>query len=191
MAGDDPDGRLRLFVDTLLHWNASINLVSRGDMPLLWSRHIADSVQLGEVLGPLPERLIDLGSGGGFPGLVLAIRFGVHVDLIEEDRRKCAFLREAVRLTGAPATVHQTRIEKAAVAPAPVVTARALASVTRLLDYAEPLLAPGGACWFPKSRNVEAELAEAEQHWTMRVERIPSRTDPSGVILRLTEIGRR
>ncbi len=187
----DPDVRLRLFVDTLLRWNASINLVARGDIPLLWSRHIADSVQLGSLLGPLPERLIDLGSGGGFPGLVLAIHYGVHVDLIEEDRRKCAFLREAARLTNAPATVHQTRIEKATVPPAAVVTARALASVSRLLDYAEPLLLPGGECWFPKSRNVDAELEEAGTRWSMRVERVASQTDPSGVILRLSEIARR
>jgi 16S rRNA (guanine527-N7)-methyltransferase len=187
----DQDPRLRLFVDTLLRWNPSINLVARGDIPLLWSRHIADSVQLGSLLGPLPERLIDLGSGGGFPGLVLAIRYGVQVDLIEEDRRKCAFLREAVRLTHAPATVHQTRIEKASVPPAPVVTARALASVSRLLEYAAPLLLPGGECWFPKSRNVDAELDEAATRWSMQVERIPSQTDPSGVILRLSEITRR
>ncbi len=187
----DVDARLRLFQQTLERWNAAINLVGRRDLPHLWTRHIADSRQLGELPTPLPARAIDLGSGGGFPGLVLAIAFGIHVELIEEDQRKCAFLREAARLTGAPVTVHPVRIQDARIAPAPLVTARALAPLARLLEFAEPLLAPGGECRFLKGREATAELVEAAKSWSMTVERFPSRTDPTGVILRLTEIRRR
>jgi len=183
--------RLQTFMDLLLRWNASINLVSRGDIPHLWPRHVADSLQLGHLLGPLPERAIDLGSGGGFPGMVLAIAFNLPVDLIEEDQRKCAFLREAARITGAPATVHAVRIQKAAVPAAPLVIARGLAPVPRLLDLAAPLLSGDGQCWFPKTTSVDTELREAARHWTMTVERIASLTDANGVILRLSAIGRR
>lgn len=187
-----PDIRRRLeaFRDTLIRWNATINLVSRNDLPVLWERHVEDSLQLVALADPMPDRIIDLGSGGGFPGLVLAIATGVPVHLIEEDQRKCAFLREAARITAAPVTVHAARIETVMIAPAPVVTARALAPVARLLALAEPKLAPGGACWFLKGREAEAELAVAARDWTMTVERIPSRTDPGGTILRLRDIAR-
>jgi len=183
--------RLDRFVALLLRWNIAINLIARGDAPHVWQRHVEDSLQLPDLLGPLPERLIDLGSGGGFPGLVLSIAFGVRADLIEEDQRKCAFLREAARVTGAPATVHAVRIEQATLPPAPLVTARALASVDRLLGYAAPLLAPDGACWFLKGRDAAAELAEAERHWSMQVERHASRTGSGGMVLGISRIARR
>jgi 16S rRNA (guanine527-N7)-methyltransferase len=178
------------YIELLQRWNQSINLVGRADMPVLWQRHIADSLQLGSVCGPLPARAIDMGSGAGFPGLILAIQFGLPVALIEEDQRKAAFLREAARVTGAPVTVHAEKIERAAVPPAPLVIARGLAPLPRLLEYAERLLEPGGVCWFPKTRNVDTELAEAARQWTMRVERVPSLTDANGVILRIREIKR-
>jgi 16S rRNA (guanine(527)-N(7))-methyltransferase RsmG len=187
----DTEARLRAYVELLLRWNRSINLIARGDAPTVWTRHVRDSAQLGTVAGPLPDRAIDLGSGGGFPGLVLAIQFGIEVDLIEEDQRKAAFLREAARLTEARATVHAVAIQHARVAPAPMVIARGLAPVAKLLDYAEPLLAPGGECLFPKSRQVDTELEAAARHWTMTVRRWPSTTDPNGVIVRLSDIARR
>jgi 16S rRNA (guanine527-N7)-methyltransferase len=188
-APPDASPALRDFADLLLRWNASVNLIGRGDRDSLWTRHIADSLQLGRI-GKLPARAIDLGSGAGFPGLVLAIAFGIDVDLIEQDQRKAAFLREAARLTGAPVTVHATDIARVAIAPAPLVTARALAPVAKLLDYAAPLLAPDGACLFLKSRSVDAELAEAGRHWRMQVEQHPSATGPDGVVLRLSGIVR-
>ncbi|MGE4049395.1 MAG: 16S rRNA (guanine(527)-N(7))-methyltransferase RsmG [Acetobacteraceae bacterium] len=189
----DAAARIRLdrFVETLLRWNAAINLIARGGAASVWQRHVEDSLQLGAFLQPMPQRLTDLGAGGGFPGLVLSIAFGVPVDLIEEDQRKCAFLREAARITGAPATVHAVRIEAARIAPAPVVTARALAPVPRLLAYAAPLLLPDGACWFLKGREVDAELAEAERSWVFQEERRQSRTDPGGVVLRISGLRRR
>ena len=186
-----PEHRLRAFVDLMLRWNTSINLIARGDVPTVWTRHVQDSVQLGTIAGPLPDRVIDLGSGGGFPGMVLAIQFGIEVELIEEDLRKAAFLREAARISGAKATVHAVAIQKAVVAPAAMVIARGLAPIARLLDYAEPLLAPGGECLFPKSRHVDAELEEAKRRWTMTVRRWPSTTDANGVIVRLSDIARR
>ncbi len=183
--------RLELFRDTLIRWNATINLVSRHDLPVLWERHVEDSLQLVALADPVPDRIIDLGSGGGFPGLVLAIATGAHVHLIEEDRRKCAFLREAARITAAPVTVHAARIEAVTIPPAPVVTARALAPVARLLALAEPKLAPCGACWFLKGREADAELVAAARDWTMTVDRRPSRTDPGGTILTIRGIARR
>jgi len=186
-AGD----RLRVFAELLTRWNATINLVSRGDLKVLWPRHIEDSLQLGTLCGPLPPRLIDLGSGAGFPGLILSIAFGVQADLIEEDKRKAAFLREAARVTAAPAVVHAVNIRDARVQPAPLVTARALAPLPRLLEYAAPLLAPGGDCWFLKSRDVDAELMAAERDWNLSASRIAGLTSPDGIILRVSGLTRR
>jgi 16S rRNA (guanine527-N7)-methyltransferase len=172
----------------LRRWNATINLVSAADLPLLWPRHIEDSLQLGTIAGPLPPRAIDLGSGAGFPGLILAIAFGIEVDLIEQDQRKAAFLREAVMVTGANAHVHAMKIERVKLPPSPLVVSRALAPLPILLHHAKPLLNDDGFCLFPKTRAVEPEITEAERHWSMRIERLPSVTDPNGVILRISEL---
>jgi 16S rRNA (guanine527-N7)-methyltransferase len=182
--------RLDAFAELVRHWNATVNLIAPGDLGAIWTRHIEDCLQLVPLVPAGAARAIDLGSGGGFPGLVIAIATGISFDLIESDRRKAAFLREAVRATGAPATVHPSRIETAAVPPAPLVTARALARLPRLLELAAPKLAPGGTCLFMKGAAVEAELTEAAARWQMRVERIPSRTDPAAAILRISEIAR-
>lgn len=188
-----PEARARLetFAATLLRWNATINLVSRRDAEQIWQRHIADSLQLAAFATPWPARATDLGSGGGFPGLVLSIAYGLEVDLVEEDQRKCAFLREAARLTAAPARVHAVRIESATILPAPLVTARALGPLDRLLAYAAPLLAPDGECWFLKGREAEAEIATAALTWAFGVDRRPSATDPAASLLRITGLRRR
>jgi 16S rRNA (guanine527-N7)-methyltransferase len=157
---------------------------------MLRHRHIDDCLQLVPLLPPGAARAIDLGSGAGFPGLVLAIATGIPFDLVESDHRKAAFLREAARATGAAATVHATRIEDVALPPAAVVTARALARLPRLLDLALPKLAPGGVCLFMKGASAAAELTEAAPEWHMRVEQIPSRTESSATILRISEIAR-
>jgi 16S rRNA (guanine527-N7)-methyltransferase len=179
---------LTTYADLLRKWNATINLVSAADLPHLWPRHIEDSLQLGTIAGPLPPRAIDLGSGAGFPGLILSIAFSIEVDLIEQDQRKAAFLREAVMLTGANAHIHAMKIERATLPPAPLVVSRALAPLPALLRLAEPLLADDGFCLFPKTRAALLEIAEAERHWSMRVDRFPSRTDPNGLILRIGEL---
>jgi 16S rRNA (guanine527-N7)-methyltransferase len=179
---------LSAYVDLLRKWNATINLVSAADLPLLWPRHIDDSLQLGTIAGPLPPRAIDLGSGAGFPGLILAIAFGIEVELIEQDQRKAAFLREAVMVTKAHAHVHPMRVERAKLPPAPLIVSRALAPLPELLRLAKPLLTDDGFCLFPKTRAVEPEIAKAERHWSMRIDRLTSRTDPNGVILRIGEL---
>ena len=178
------------FAELLLRWNRTVNLIARGDEGNLWDRHIADSLQIVPMLRsvPAPDRAIDLGSGGGFPGLVLAIATGIPFDLIESDQRKCAFLREAARITGAPASVYAMRIDAVRLSPAPLITARALAPLPVLLSLAAPLLAPKGVCVFLKGANADAELTAAAVGWHMRTERFPSRTSPDASILRISEI---
>lgn len=187
---DDASPALRQYTDLLLRWNRALNLISPRDVVALWQRHLADSLQLGGLWRARPAHAIDLGSGGGFPGLVLAIQWGIPFVLIEQDRAKATFLREAARVTGAPVTVVAEKIENAQVAPAPLITARALAPLPRLLDYAARLLLPGGECLLLKGSHVEDEIHAAEALWHMEVERVPSRTG-HGVILRVTNIARR
>jgi len=180
--------RLQIYRDLLLRWNVRINLIGRSDMPHLWHRHILDSLQLARLIPSGTARLIDLWSGAGFPGLVLAIATGVNVDLIESDQRKAAFLREAARETSAPATVHAVRIEAAQIPPAPAVVARALAPLPRLLELAHRFLAPGAFALFPKGAEADRELTEAEATWNMRVERFASQTDAEATIFKLSEV---
>jgi 16S rRNA (guanine527-N7)-methyltransferase len=182
--------RLERFAALLLRWNRTVNLIARNDEQRLWERHIADSLQLAALMQPVPNRAIDLGSGAGFPGLVLAIATGVPFDLIEADQRKAAYLREAARITGAVVQVHATRIEAAQIIPAPLMTARALAPLPKLLDLAAPLLAPGGVCLFQKGANVQTELTEAASQWHMQVEILPSQTAPEACILRISDLSR-
>ncbi len=178
------------FTRLLLRWNRTVNLVSPRDEPLLLERHIDDSLQLASLMCAAIDRAIDLGSGAGFPGLLLALATGVPFDLIEADQRKAAFLREAARVTGAPATIHAVRIEHASIMPAQLVTARALAPLSKLLDFAFPLLAPGGQCLFLKGASADAELTQAATQWQMRVDRIPSRTASTSCILRISDLSR-
>jgi 16S rRNA (guanine(527)-N(7))-methyltransferase RsmG len=181
---------LRDYLALLRRWNAKINLVADAPEPVLWTRHVVDSLQLVPLLSAAPTGpLVDLGSGAGFPGLVLAIAAGRDTHLVESDRRKAAFLTEAARTLGVTtAHIHPSRIEATALPPAAIVTARALASLTVLLPYAHGILAPGGIALFPKGRTAEQELTQAAPAWMMHVERFPSRTDPTATILRLSEI---
>jgi len=181
---------LETFAALLLRWNRTVNLVARRDEPNLWGRHIDDSLQLAALIPPGTPRAIDLGSGGGFPGLVLAIATTIPFDLIESDQRKATFLREAARATGAPATIHNTRIEAALLPAAPLVTARALASLPDLLALATPKLTQSGICLFLKGENVASELTTAATQWHMRCDCLPSRTNPTASILRISEIAR-
>ena len=190
MRSTDLEGRLGTLAALLLRWNTTVNLVAQGDLPIIRQRHIDDCLQLIPLIPADTKTAIDLGSGAGFPGLVLAITTGIPFDLIEADQRKAAFLREAARVAGAPAVVHARRIEAARLPPASLVTARALARLPRLLELAAPNLAPDGVCLFLKGTSADVELTEAARDWHMRVERFPSRTDPSGQILRISEIAR-
>ena len=191
----ETSARLDLLVNELSRWQRIKNLVGPGTLPEVWTRHVADSLQL-LAAEPQARRWLDLGSGAGFPGLVIAAalagREGAEVHLVESNSRKCAFLRHAARLMGAPAQVQEARI--AAVVPGlaaqgiEVVTARALAPLKELVDWAEPLLKSGAVGLFPKGREVQSELTEAAKSWRLDADLIPSRTDPQGRIVRIVRI---
>ncbi len=181
--------RLRVYLDVLTKWNRAVNLVGRGTLADAWRRHMLDSAQLIPLLPPppgdRPRRIVDLGSGAGFPGLVLAILGAGEVHLIEADRRKATFLREAARQTGTDVRIHAARIADAGPLAADVVTARALARLAELLRLAAPFLRPGAIGLFPKGAGAARELTEAEKAWRLSVECFPSRSDPRGTILRV------
>ncbi len=183
--------RLKTFVSLLNRWNPTIRLVSPQDSGDLWHRHIEDALQLAILMPPGVTQAIDLGSGGGFPGLVLAIATGVSFDLIESDSRKAAFLREAALATQAPVTVHACRIEEVDLPPRSLVTARALAPLPHLLDLAKPLLSVDGICLFPKGERVAPEIEEAEKRWSFTLETVQSHTARAASILRISRLTQR
>ncbi|MDT7953339.1 MAG: 16S rRNA (guanine(527)-N(7))-methyltransferase RsmG [Acetobacteraceae bacterium] len=183
----DAETRLRTFATLLLRWTQRINLISRNDQAHVWERHVLDCVRLAPFLPPGTERAIDLGSGAGLPGLVLAIATGIPFDLVESDRRKAAFLTEAASVTQAPVKIHCARIESLALPQASVVTARALAPLPALLGLAAPLLAPGGTLLFPKGAQVWAELEAARADWRFTQRVVGSLESP---ILCLTDVAR-
>lgn len=181
--------RLEAFVALLEKWNPRINLVSSRDMAFVWDRHVRDSLQIAPLVQGASS-FIDLGSGGGFPGVITAIATNVPGTLIESDQRKAAFLREAARVTVAPVKVLAERIEQATPEPAPIVTARALAALPKLLEWTAPLLAKGGKAVFLKGQQVEDELTEARRNWHMDVCIHPSVTSHDGVILEVSNLER-
>lgn len=192
--------RLAGLVALLEKWNARINLVAPGTLADVWRRHIADSAQLFALM---PDRLrtgpglwLDLGSGGGFPGLVIAalavdLAPGLIVELVESDARKCAFLQTAAQTLALPARITRSRIEDLAPRQADVISARALAPLDRLLDMALPHLAPQGLCFFPKGASFPAEEVAARSRYRFDLDAVPSQTDASGVIARITALGLR
>ena len=182
--------RLHVYAALLQKWTRRINLVSAADQDSVWSRHVIDSLRLLPLIPPGTARGIDLGSGAGLPGLVLAIASGIPFDLVEADRRKAAFLIEAQRVTEAPVQVHCARIEALQLAPAPLVTARALAPLPELLGLAFPLLAPGGTCLFPKGVRAPEEMAAARLAWRMDVRTVPDPAQPGSAVLVITGLHR-
>ncbi len=180
--------KLQTYVDLLLTWNKKINLISKSTEVDVWRRHILDSAQLYPLIPQDCLSLTDLGSGAGFPGLVLAIMGVKGVRLVESDARKCAFMREASRVTGAGATILNQRAETVAPGPVDVVTARALASLPELLTLASPFIGPNTTCLFLKGQHIDAELTEAHKMWTLYVDRWPSRSDPTGSVVRVREV---
>lgn len=189
-ASDAQLARLQMYADLLLKWQAKINLVGPDTLPDLWSRHMLDSAQLAPHI-PHGSKVADLGSGAGFPGLVLAIlRDDLEVHLVESDQRKCAFLREVNRETQAGASIHNVRIEALAPLHADVVTSRALASLDKLLEFADIHRLSTGKCLFPKGKRWAEELTQAQKAWKMAALKHPSRTEPAGRVLELLEIKR-
>jgi 16S rRNA (guanine527-N7)-methyltransferase len=182
--------RLEAYAELLVRWSARINLIGRDTIADLWRRHILDSAQLQTFLPAAAASLIDLGSGAGLPGLVLAILGARGVELVEADSRKSAFLREAARITEVTATIRPCRIEAVPPHPVDVITARACAPLDRLLGLAERFFGPSSECLFLKGERVEDELTPAREHWTMTASLHQSRSDPRGVVLRLQRIAR-
>jgi 16S rRNA (guanine527-N7)-methyltransferase len=182
--------RLEAFAELLVRWSARINLVGRDTIADLWRRHILDSAQLAAFVPEAARSVIDLGSGAGLPGMVLALLGVPSVELVEADSRKCAFLREAGRVTGADVLIYPCRIEAVPRHRVDVVTARACAPLGRLLGYAEPFLALGSECLFLKGERVGEELALARNGWTMTAALHPSLSDPRGSVLHLQQIAR-
>jgi 16S rRNA (guanine527-N7)-methyltransferase len=180
--------RLEVYADTLKDWNSRHNLVSPRSIEELWQRHFWDSAQLAPLVPAGATTLADLGSGAGFPGLVLAemLRNRVEVTLYEATAKKCAFLLAAVERMGLMVTVRNQRMEEAAPQPFDVVTARACAPLPLLLSYAQSFTGPNSVCLFLKGQNVGSELTEAHKSWKMKARQIPSLSDPSGTILELS-----
>lgn len=192
VSGVSPDtlSRLEAYVAALIKWQKRINLVSRTTLDDVWARHILDSSQLHALLPKTTAPVVlDMGSGAGFPGLVLAIMGGCTVHMVESDTRKCAFLREVIHLTQAnTAVVHNKRMEDMDPFPVDVVTSRALASLDKLLGLADGYLGTDTICLFLKGQKAQEELTESLKNRTMATELIQSQTDPSGTILKLSEI---
>lgn len=186
---------LEQFAELIRHWNPAINLVSKTTIQDLWTRHILDSAQLFSY-APSDARLwLDIGSGGGLPGIVIAVlarerQPDLRVAMVESDLRKATFLREACRILGLQAQIHSQRIESLPPTRADVLSARALASLPVLLGYAEQHLQPDGVALFPKGTQYETELSGARKSWSFDARQFPSLSEPKAAILEIRNIRR-
>ncbi len=181
--------RLELYVDLLLQWQQKTNLIAPSTITTVWTRHIADSLQLLDLV-PDAKVWVDFGSGGGFPAIpiacALAGRPGAMVHLVESNGKKAAFLREAIRVTGAPAQAHAERVEKYTQSPVnsvDVVSARALAPLKMLCDQASALIEQGAIGLFSKGLDVASELTDAAKYWNIEATTVTSKTSPEGCIV--------
>ena len=182
--------RLKAYVGLLTDWNARHNLVSKASLAEVWQRHVWDSAQLVPLIPSTAKTLVDLGSGAGFPGLVLALllKERLAVTLYEATRKKADFLRAASERLELAVCVRSERIEDAAKIRFDVVTARACAPLPKLLEYAQHFAGPGTVFLFLKGQNVGVELTEAHKSWRMKVRQHPSLTHPFGAILEIREL---
>lgn len=194
--------RLKTYEALLQKWQKTINLVAPSTLNQIWHRHFADSAQILAIAPPKPQNWVDLGSGAGFPGLVIAILLAENgaaaqkrVTLVESDSRKAAFLREVARAVALPVDIVAQRIEVAStrirVATVDVVSARALAPLDKLLELTQPLMQPATTALFLKGRDVSREVQDAEIKWKFEIELTQSLTDPDARIVRITNLSRR
>lgn len=175
--------KLELYIQLLNKWNAKINLVSPATLPKAWERHILDSAQIFPFIENHPGPLLDMGSGAGFPGMVLAMMGKNDVHLVESDVRKTVFLQEVSRESKTPVHIHNTRIENIAPQPFEIITSRALADLKTLLNYARPFLSQNTICAFLKGENAKKEIEDTKKDWQMDIESVTSMTSEDGQIL--------
>ena len=178
--------RLAAYVALVEKWQQRVNLVSASTLPDIWMRHIWDSAQLAPLVPASTGRILDVGSGAGFPGLVLAALCDAELHLVESDRKKAVFLQTIIRETGIPAIVHNRRIESLPPIGAGIVTARALASLDRLLELLEAQLVPGTRCLFLKGARAESELVALDTRSDIIRRLHPSLTNPQAFVVDLT-----
>jgi len=183
--------RLSLYHDLLLKWQSRINLVGPDTIGEAWQRHFLDSLQLLKVMDDKTKRVLDMGTGAGFPGMVLAIAGATDVHLIESSAKKIAFLKEVARVTNTVVTIHHCRIEDRPIDNAQIIVSRACANLDQLLHFSSLYFSHGTICLFPKGKNYITEIDGAKEHWHFESTLIPSVTDTSGVILKLCDIRRR
>ena len=188
--------RYQVWLDRLAETNTHTNLVGRSTLDDFWFRHAFDSWQVYKQ-GARAARWADLGSGAGFPGFAIAFGLmeqdvsGAQVHLVESIGKKTRFLSEVTQATGAPVTVHPVRVEAIAEVPeVDIVTARAMAPLTKLLGYVHPFVEKGASCLLPKGRNFKEELTEARKSWTFDEEVIPSLTSSEAVLLKIRDLRR-
>jgi len=191
----ETNDKLKHFANLLAKWNPRINLVSKRSLDELWERHIVDSVQIANFIEDPVDHWVDLGSGGGFPGLVVAILAKEHgfpkkVTLVESDARKCAFLRTVIRETESKASVINDRIERIQPLNADVLSARALADLDLLFGFCELHLVSNGTAVFPKGATWQQELKMAESKWKFEYRVVSSEIEPSAAILGFTGVSR-
>ena len=185
--------RLEHYLALLNKWNPKINLVSPTTLAEAWTRHFIDSAQVFDLAGGNSATWVDMGTGGGFPGMVIAIMSAElqpnrEMTMIESDQRKCAFLRNVAREAGVRAQVLSKRIDQVEPQNAGVVSARALAALPQLLDFARRHMAPDGIALFPKGQSWREEIAKARLSYSFQHEAIESKTNPEAVVLRIGEI---
>ena len=189
----DSRSRLNRLMVQLEKWNPAINLVAAGSLADAWQRHIADSAQVFTHLPARARTWLDLGTGGGFPGLVVAILAkekapDLRVELVESDQRKCVFLQTVARSLDLPVIITCSRIEALLPRGANVISARALAHMEQLCRYCLPHLAPEGLCLFLKGSSVGAELAEAKKSFNFNFKLFPSETDSTGILVQISDL---
>lgn len=186
--------RLETYASLLKKWQRAKNLVANSTIDDMWQRHFLDSAQmvphLQEAFGDRKITMLDIGSGAGFPALVLAAMGVGQAHMVESNGRKCTFMNQVSRETGADASIHNSRIEDLDVFPVDIVTSRACARIIQLLEWAAPFLLAGTEMWLLKGEGADEELTEAQASWKMTVNRFKSLSDPSGVILRLSSLKR-
>lgn len=183
--------KLFLYEELLTKWQKSINLVSNATINTIWERHFLDSAQLYDHIDNPEASILDIGSGGGFPAIILAILGINNIHVAESDKRKCIFLKEITRQCKLNTTIHNTRIEALEPRPYDIITSRACASLDTLIHYAEPFLSKNTYCLFPKGQNYTKEIGEALLKWNFDYELFPSLSDTSARIIKIHNISRR